>query len=85
MLANLKNAQITGNEAQKIVVTAFAIQADDVAVDGTKLTLTADNIGRENLVKLQTAYLNDEDVTDVVSNKEAKNNNALDLAGNPIS
>ncbi|MBR1423086.1 MAG: SipW-dependent-type signal peptide-containing protein [Ruminococcus sp.] len=84
-LANLKNSQITGKEAQKIVVTAFAIQADDVAVDGTKLTLTADNIGAENLGKLKTAYLNDEHVTNVVSNKEADSNNVLDIAGNPLS
>ena len=84
-LANLKNAQITGNEAQKIVVTAFAIQADDVAVDDEKLTLTEDNIGAVNLGKLKTAYLTDEDVADVVSNKEAGSNNVLDLAGNPLS
>lgn len=84
-LANLKKEQITGNEAQQIVVTAFAIQADDVAVDGTKLVLDADNIGAENLSRLKTAYLTDESAEDIVSNKEAKSNNALDLAGNELS
>lgn len=84
-LANLKNAQITGNEVQQIVVTAFAIQADDVAAEGVKLTLDADDIGAGNLDLLKSAYLTDEGVTEVVSNKEANTNNVLDLAGNPIS